>query len=138
MRFSGGVRYQWGLFKRKISSKSLEPFLRYGQKTSKMHQKWGFPPIYDPPRFFFKNRALVTFVPLWCTNFMQKIRRILRAVSEIWTKNIKNAPKMGVFPHLWPPRFFLKNRALSLLYPYGALTSCKTRQSIQWTPGYTF
>ena len=43
---------------------------RYGQKTSKMPQKWGFSPICDPPRFF-------------------------------------------------------KNRALSLLYPYGALTSCK-------------
>ena len=34
------------------------------------------------------------------------------------------SPK-GVFPHLWPPGFFFKNRALSLLYPYGALTSCK-------------
>ena len=45
---------------------------------------------------------------------------------EIWTKNIKNAPKMGVFPHFCdPPRFFFKNRALSLLYPYGALTLCK-------------
>ena len=44
---------------------------RYGQKTSKMPQKWVFFPICDPPRFFFKN---------------------------------------------W---------ALSLLYPYGALTSCK-------------
>ena len=32
---------------------------------------------------------------------------------------------MGVFPHLWPPKIFLKNRALSLLYPYGALTSSK-------------
>ena len=32
---------------------------------------------------------------------------------------------MGVFPHLRPPKIFFKNRALSLLYPYGALTSCK-------------
>ena len=46
----------------------------YGQKTSKMPQKWGFPPFVTPQDFFFKNRAL------------------------------------------------------SLLYPYGALTSCKTRQ----------
>ena len=27
-----------------------------------------------------------------------------------------------------PPQIFFKNQALSLLYPYGALTSCKTRQ----------
>ena len=45
--------------------------------------------------------------------------------AEIWTKNIKNAPKIAVLPHLWPPGFFFKNRALSLLYPYGALTSYK-------------
>ena len=32
---------------------------------------------------------------------------------------------MGFFPHLWPPGSFFKNRAPSLLYPYGALTSCK-------------
>ena len=56
---------------------------------------------------------------------MQNYIKIVRAVFEIWTKNIKNAPKMGVFPHLRPPKIFFKNRALSLLYPYGALTSCK-------------
>ena len=32
---------------------------------------------------------------------------------------------MGFFPIYDPPRFLLKNRALSLFYPYGALTSCK-------------
>ena len=32
---------------------------------------------------------------------------------------------MGVFPHLRPPKIFFKNWALSLLYPYGAITSCK-------------
>ena len=31
-----------------------------------------------------------------------------------------------VFPHLRPPKIFFKNQALSLLYPYGALSSCKT------------
>ena len=40
-------------------------------------------------------------------------------------KKHQNAPKMGVYPICDPPRFFFKNRALSLLYPYGALTSCK-------------
>ena len=54
-----------------------------------------------------------------------KFHKTIRAVIEIWPKTIKNAPKMGAFPHLQPPRFFFKNRALSLLYPYGALTSCK-------------
>ena len=35
-------------------------------------------------------------------------------------KNIKNVLKMGFSPFVTP-----KNRALSLLYPYGAKTSCK-------------
>ena len=56
---------------------------------------------------------------------MQNYIKIVRVVFEIWTKNIKNAPKMGGFPHLRPPKIFFKIRALSLLYPYGALTSCK-------------
>ena len=34
-------------------------------------------------------------------------------------------PKWGFSPICDPPRIFFKNRALSLLYPYGALTSCK-------------
>ena len=57
---------------------------------------------------------------------MQNFIKIVRAVlSEIWTKNVKNAPKRGVSPHLQTPKIFFLNRALSLLYPYGALTSCK-------------
>ena len=39
-------------------------------------------------------------------------------------KNIKNAPKM-FFPQFVTPETFFQNLALSLLYPYGALTSCK-------------
>ena len=39
-------------------------------------------------------------------------------------KTSKMPPKGG-FPNLQPPRIFFKNSALSLLYPYGALTSCK-------------
>ena len=38
----------------------------------------------------------------------QNFVKILRAVFEIWTKNIKNAPKMGVFPHLRPPKIFFQ------------------------------
>ena len=40
-------------------------------------------------------------------------------------KHQKCPKKMAVFPHLRPPKIFIKNRALSLLYNYGALTSCK-------------
>ena len=83
MHFSRGVRYQWGMFICKIWSKSLEPFLRYGEKTSKMPQKWGFSPICDPQDFFQKSGS-VTFVPLWCSNFMQKIRKNQWTVSEIF------------------------------------------------------
>ena len=55
----------------------------------------------------------------------QNFVNIVGAVFEIWTKNINNGPKIVVFNHLWPPRISFKNQALSLLYPYGALTSCK-------------
>ena len=34
-------------------------------------------------------------------------------------------PPNGGFPQYVIPKTFFKNRALSLLYPYGALTSCK-------------
>ena len=34
----------------------------------------GFPHLWAR-KIFFKNRALVTFVSLWCTNLMQKIRK---------------------------------------------------------------
>ena len=43
------------------------------KKHQKYHQDGVFP-ICDPQRFFFKNLA-VTFVPLWCPNFMRKIRK---------------------------------------------------------------
>ena len=41
-------------------------------------------------------------------------------------KKHKKYPQNGVFPLFVTPKdFFSKKRALSLLYPYGALTSCK-------------
>ena len=41
-------------------------------------------------------------------------------------KKHQKCPKNGGFPPFATPQdFFCKNRALSLLYPYGALTSCK-------------
>ena len=53
----------------------------------KKHQKFpkngGFPPFATPPDFFSKIE-LCHFCTLWCTNFMQKIRKIFREVSEIF------------------------------------------------------
>ena len=41
-------------------------------------------------------------------------------------KNHQKCPHKWDFPPICdPPIFFFKNRALSLLYPYGAKTSCK-------------
>ena len=66
----------------------------YGQKTSKMPQKGGFSQFATPMTFFQKSGS-VTFVPLWCTNFMQKIRKILRAVSEIFKDRRTNGQMDG-------------------------------------------
>ena len=41
-------------------------------------------------------------------------------------KKHQKYPQNGGFPPFATPQdFFFKNRALSILYPYGALTSCK-------------
>ena len=53
-------------------------------KNIKNTPKMGVFPHLRPPKFFFQKSGSVTFVPLWCTNFMQKIRKILGAVSEIF------------------------------------------------------
>ena len=50
------------------------------KKHQKVPKKGGSPPFATPKNFFQKSGS-VTFVPLWCTNFLQKIRKILRAVS---------------------------------------------------------
>ena len=51
--------------------------------------------------------------------------KIVRAIFEIWTKTSKMTQKLGVYPICEPSRVFFKNRALSLLHPYGALKACK-------------
>ena len=60
---------------------------RYGQKTSKMPKKWGVSPICDPQDFVPKSGS-VTFVPLWCPNFMQKTKKTnepsLRYLKTDW------------------------------------------------------
>ena len=53
-----------------------------------------------------------------------KFQKLLMTGCRDMDKNIKNVPKKG-FPPICDPKIFFKNWALSLLYPYGALTSCK-------------
>ena len=45
---------------------------------------------------------------------------------QIYGQKTSKMPQKCVFtPICDPPRYFSKNRALSLLFPYGAPTSCK-------------
>ena len=44
-------------------------------KNIKHTPKWDFPPICDLLRLFFQKSGAVTFVPLWCPNFMQKLEK---------------------------------------------------------------
>ena len=105
MRFSRGLGYQWGLFKRKISSKSLEPFLRYGQKTSKMPQKWGFSPICDPARFFFKNRALSLLYPYGALTSCKKLKKSLeRSLRYLKTDQRTDGPRTDMSDYIGPSR----------------------------------
>ena len=50
-------------------------------------------PHLRPPRFFFQKSGSVTFVPLWCPNFMQKIRKNQWAVSEIFKDGRTDGPR---------------------------------------------
>ena len=54
------------------------------KKHQKYPQKWCFSPIYDPPTFFFQKSGSVTFLPSWCPNFMQTIRKKQWRVFEIF------------------------------------------------------
>ena len=92
-------------------------------------------------RLSLKKRGLVpTIQPepdfSWTCRFCQmldnvelimymKFQKLLMTGCRDMDKNIKNTPKVGFFPICDSRRFFFKNRALSLLYPYGTLTSCK-------------
>ena len=62
------------------------------KKHKKYPQNGVFPPFVTPQDFFHKSGS-VTFVPSWCPNFMQKMRKILRAVSEIFTDGRTNGPQ---------------------------------------------
>ena len=54
----------------------------------KEHQKTpqnGVFPLFVTPKIFSQKSGSVTIVPLWCSNFMQKIRKNQWTVSEIFT-----------------------------------------------------
>ena len=84
--------------------KSLEPFLR---KISKCLILGTFLRI-SPNEDFFQKSDSVTFLPLWSPNFMQKIRKILRAVSgktALPTNQPTNQPKITNNTNLIGPRW---------------------------------
>ena len=45
------------------------------EKNIKNAPKMGFFPHLRPPKMFFQKSGSVTFVPLRCTNFMQKLEK---------------------------------------------------------------
>ena len=53
-----------------------------------------------------------------------KFQKLMTGCRDMDKKHQKY-PQNGGFPPFVTPKIFSKNRALSLLYPYGALTSCK-------------
>ena len=61
------------------------------------------------------NNELIMFI---------KCQKILMTGYRGMDKPQQKSPKMEVFPIFVIPKFFFKNWTLSLLYPYGASTSC--------------
>ena len=54
-----------------------------------------------------------------------KFQKILMTGCRDMDEKHQKCPNMGFFPHLLPHKIFFNNQALSFLYPYDALTSCK-------------
>ena len=78
MRFSRAVQYWLVLHSGAFWLKSLEPFLRKRRKTLILTT---FSYFMDEPGFFRTNRRARFFL-LSCRTFVQKIKKILRAVFE--------------------------------------------------------
>ena len=57
-----------------------------------------------------------------------KFQNILTTGCSDMNKKPQKCPQNQGFPLFVTPNIFFKNRALSILYTYGALTSSKTRQ----------
>ena len=90
--------------------KILRAVFEIWTKNIKIAPKMGVFPHLRPPKIFFQKSGSVTFFLFSISNIVQSFIEIVKAVFEIWTKNIKNAPKMGVFPDLKPPNiFFFEN-----------------------------
>ena len=72
------------IFSTKISEKNSEPFLRKlcYQPSNQPALIWKPFHEYFLIKNFFQKSGSVTFLPLQSPNFMQKIRKILRAFSE--------------------------------------------------------
>ena len=87
--------------------KILRAVFEIWTKNIKNAPKMGVFPHLRPPKIFFQKSGSVTFVPIWCTNFMQKIRKILRAVSEIFKDGQTNGLTDGLTDmgdYIGPPR----------------------------------
>ena len=54
-----------------------------------------------------------------------KLQKLLMTGCRDMDKKHQKSPQNGYFPPFISPQDFFQNRALSLLQPYGALTSCK-------------
>ena len=64
-----------------------------------------------------------------------KFQNILMIGCRDMDKKHKKCPR--VFHNCDPPRFVLKNPALSFLYPYGAITLCGLCDIYRQTDGWT-
>ena len=71
--------------------KLLMTVCRDMDKNIKIPPIWGFFPHLWPRKIFFQKLGSVTFVPLWCTIFMQKIRKKQWAVFEIFKDRLTDA-----------------------------------------------
>ena len=60
-----------------------------------------------------------------------KFKKFVMTRCRDMDKKHRKYPKNGFFPHLWSPKIFFQKQALSLLYPYGAITSCNGLWDIQ-------
>ena len=59
-----------------------------------------------------------------------KFQKILMTECRDMDKKHQKCPQNGVFPQSLTPKILFKNPDLSLLYPYGALTSCKKLEKL--------
>ena len=94
MPFSRDVRLCWASCVYEISENQKRAGCRNMDQKSNMPPNWDFPPFANPKDFFSKSGS-VTFVSLWCHNFMQKLeksnRKSLRYLKT--THGRTNGPK---------------------------------------------